>query len=114
VVRRELSTIDNLDAEMQRIDRLRDALLSIKSPYSGHYAFTGGDLDLDVLIDNNLSYGSRKTAAKRRQEFYRQVGLRVKIGQDVKISLDTGGSPVSKCVSSSCKTPTSRSSRLAS
>jgi hypothetical protein len=114
MVRRELSKIDNLDAEMQRIDRLRDALLSVKSPYSGHYAFTGGGLDLDVLIDNNLSYGSRKTAAKRRQEFYRQVGLRVKVGQDVEISLDIGGSPVSKCVSSSCKTPTSRSSRPAS
>jgi hypothetical protein len=114
MVRRELSKIDNLDAEMQRIDRLRDALLSVKSPYSGHYAFTGGGLDLDVLIDNNLSYGSRKTAAKRRQEFYRQVGLRVKVGQDVEISLDIGRSPVSKCVSSSCKTPTSRSSRPAS
>jgi Recombinase/Recombinase zinc beta ribbon domain len=114
VVRLELSKIDNLDAEMQRIDHLRDALLSVASPYSGHYAFTGGGLDLDVFIDKNLSYGSRETAAKRRQEFYRQVGLRVKVGQETEISLDIGRSPVSKCVSFSCKTPTSRSSRPAS
>ena len=122
-LRQELDKLGGLDTEMQRIEGLRDALLNVEEPYSGHYAFVGDldQLDHDVLVGdhaglvgNHLGYGSKQTAARRRQEFYSQVGLQVKVGQEMEISLDIGGSPVSKCVSSSCKTPTSRSSRLAS
>jgi hypothetical protein len=43
-----------------------------------------------------LGYGSKQTAAKRRQEFYRQVWLRVTVGQEMKISLNISSPPVSK------------------
>jgi len=49
-----------------------------------------GGADLDAAIDNDLSYGSKETAARRRQEFYRKAGLRVKVGEALEISLGIG------------------------
>jgi hypothetical protein len=85
--------LDDLDGELQRIEHLRVALLSVESPLSGHYCFTEAIADLDDdMMDNGLSYGSRETAARRRQEFYRQAGLRVKVGEELEISLGVDGS----------------------
>jgi hypothetical protein len=36
---------------------------------------------------HSLGYGSKETASRRRQEFYRQSGLRVKVGEELEISL---------------------------
>ena len=47
------------------------------------------------MMDNGLGYGSRETAARRRQEFYRQAGLRVKVGEELEISLGVDGISVS-------------------
>jgi hypothetical protein len=94
-VRDELSKFDDIDGAMKRIDRLRDALLYVESPFSGHYVLTG-NVDLEVAIEHGLSYGSKNMTAQRRMEFYRRVGLHVKVGQEIEISLDIGGSPVSK------------------
>ena len=104
VVRRELSKLGDLDAERQRIENLRTALLSVEEPFSGHYVFTGDldQLDHDVLHDHNLVYGSKETAARRRREFYRQVELRAKVGQEMEISLNIGAKPVSKLADFSC------------
>ena len=63
-----------------------------ESPLSGHYCFTEAIADLDDdMMDNGLSYGSSETAARRRQEFYRQAGLRVKVGEELEISLGVDG-----------------------
>ena len=92
----ELSKLDDLDGEIQRIDQLRHALLSIENPLSGHYCFTESMVGLDnEMMDNGLGYGSRETAARRRQEFYRQAGLRVKVGEELEISLGVDGISVS-------------------
>ena len=88
----ELSKLDDLEGEIQRIDQLRHALLSIENPFSGHYCFTESMVDLDnEMMDNGLGYGSRETAARRRQEFYRQVGMRVTVGEELEISLGVDG-----------------------
>jgi len=88
VVEQELSKADNLDDEIRRVEALRHALLSIENPLSGHYAFTESmaDLDKDVM-NNGPNYGSRETAARRRQEFYHKVGMRVKVGENLEIGL---------------------------
>jgi hypothetical protein len=99
----ELSRLDDLDGAMKRIDHLRVALLSLQSPFSGHYVFTGV-VDPEAVIEHGLSYGSRSTAARRRMEFYRGVGLCVKVGREMEISLDIAGSPVSKTDHSSDST----------
>jgi hypothetical protein len=89
VVQQELSKIDNLDDEIRLVEQLRYALLSIENPLSGHYCFTDGVVGLhnDMMMDNGIGYGSKETAAKRRQEFYRKVGLGVKVGEELEISL---------------------------
>jgi hypothetical protein len=105
----ELSKLDDLDGELQRIEHLRVALLSVESPLSGHYCFTETIADLDDdMMDNGLSYGSRETAARRRQEFYRQAGLRVKAGEELDISLGVDGISVSadESASGSTRSPT--------
>jgi hypothetical protein len=89
VLQRALSKVDDLDAEIRRVEDLRRTLLSIENPLSGHYRLDGG-ADLDAAIDNDLSYGSKETAARRRQEFYRKAGLRVKVGEALEISLGIG------------------------
>jgi hypothetical protein len=71
--RDELYKIDDLDTEMDRLEDLRAALLSVENPFSGHYVFVG-DGDPIVVVDYGLSYGSRETAARRRLDYYRQRG----------------------------------------
>jgi site-specific DNA recombinase len=96
LVQVELSRIENLDDETTRVEHLRHALLSIESPLSGHYCFTEGVVGLDDdMMENGLGYGSRRTAVRRRQEFYRQVGMRVKVGEELEISLGVDGISVS-------------------
>jgi hypothetical protein len=58
------SSLDDLDGELQRIEHLRVALLSVESPLSGHHCFTEAIADLDDdMMDNGLSYGCRETQA---------------------------------------------------
>jgi hypothetical protein len=90
-----LSKTDDLDTEMDRLEDLRAALLSVENPFSGHYVLLG-DVDPNVVVDHGLSYGSKETAARCRLDFYRQAGLRVKVGQETEISLDIGGTSVCK------------------
>jgi hypothetical protein len=71
----------------RRMEDLRAALLSVENPFSGHYVFVG-EVDANVAVDHGLSYGSKETAGRRRLDFYRQAGLRVKDGQETEISLD--------------------------
>jgi site-specific DNA recombinase len=96
----ELSKVDDLDDEISRVEHLRNALLSIENPLSGHYAFIPGDIDFDLTeaakVDDSLGYGSKEMAARRRQEFYRRVGMRVKVGEELEISLGIGEPLVSK------------------
>jgi hypothetical protein len=42
----ELSKLDDLDGELQRIEHLRVALLSVENPLSAHYCFTEAIADL--------------------------------------------------------------------
>ena len=86
---------------MERIEGLRTALRALENPFSGHYVFVG-DVDPNVLVDHNLGYGSKETTARRRREFYRQVELRAKVGQEMEISLNIGANPVSKSDDFSC------------
>ena len=109
----ERSRLDDLDGEMERIEQLRAALLCVESPFSGHYAFITDDTfpvtaSLDTLIENGLGYGSRSTAARRRMELYRGVGLRVTVGQDTQLSLSVAGAPVRETdrASGSIRSPT--------
>jgi hypothetical protein len=107
-VQTELAKVDDLDAEIRRVEDLRETLLSIENPLSGHYALTRMLEDLDVMEDYHLGYGSKETAAKRRQEFYRNAGLRVKVGQETVISLGVDGISVSaeESASGSIRNPT--------
>jgi hypothetical protein len=86
-VQEELSKVDNLDAEIRRVEALRQTLLSVESPLSGHYALTSLPEDPNVLEDDDVAYGSKETAAKRRQSFYQQVGMRVGVGEEPVITL---------------------------
>ena len=106
-MRDELSKIDDLDTEMDRLEDLRVALLSVENPFSGHYIFVE-DVDPNVVVDHGLSYGSKETAARRRLDFYRQARLRVKVGQETEISLDIGRTSVCKSAraSGSTRSPT--------
>ena len=93
LVQEELSKIDNLDDEIRRVEGLRRVLLSIENPLSGHYAFIIDEDFDESLVDHEedfaygFGYGSKELAAKRRQHFYGQVGLRVKVGEELEISL---------------------------
>jgi hypothetical protein len=58
-----LSKTDDLDTEMDRLEDLRAALLSVENPFSGHYVLLG-DVDSNVVVDHGLSYGSKETAAR--------------------------------------------------
>jgi site-specific DNA recombinase len=90
VVQEELSKVDNLDEEVHRVEDLRHTLKGIENPLSGHYALTEFPesyslVDIDEM--HSLGYGSKETASRRRQEFYHQSGLRVKVGEELEISL---------------------------
>jgi hypothetical protein len=102
VLKRELSRVDSLDQEIGSIEDLRETLLSIENPLSGHYTLTKLPEDTQVGIDHNISYGSKETAARRRQEFYRGAGMKVKVGEEeLEISLGIGETLVSKNVTPS-------------
>jgi hypothetical protein len=105
VVQKELSKVDNLDAEIRRVEDLRRVLLSMENPLSGHYTLTEGPEDWANVIDEDLGYGSKETAAKRRQHFYRQVGMKVKVGEELEISLGIGETLVSKTNTPSAMDP---------
>ena len=101
-VEQELSKIDNLYDETGRVEHLRNALLSIENPLSGHYCFLVGfgetEYDLmaaEGIMGKGLGYGSKETAARRRQEFYRQVRMKVQVGETLEISLGMDGVSVS-------------------
>ena len=95
-LKQELSKVDNLDQEVGRVEDLRETLLSIENPLSGHYTLQSLPKDLHALEDDDVAYGSEETAAKRRQEFYRRVGMTVKVGKQLEISLGIGEPLVSK------------------
>jgi hypothetical protein len=95
-LKQELSKVDNLDQEVGRVEDLRETLLSIENPLSGHYTLQSLPEDLHALEDDDVAYGSEETAAKRRQEFYRRVGMTVKVGKQLEISLGIGEPLVSK------------------
>jgi len=95
LVQKELSKIDNLEDETRGVEDLRRTLMSMENPLSGHYVLGRLPEDLRVLPDHNISYGSREMAAKRRQEFYRRVGMRVKVGEELEITLGVNGISVS-------------------
>jgi len=97
LVQQELSKVDNREDEISQVEYLRHSLLSIENPLSGHYCFTEGLVGLDNdMMDNGLGYGSKETAARRRQEFYRRMGMKVKVGEELEISLGIGETLVSK------------------
>jgi len=105
VIEEELTKVYNLDAEARRVEGLRRTLLSIKDPLSGHYAFIPDDDSDGNLIDDmkgnenslvyGFGYGSKETAARRRQEFYRRVGMKVTVGETLQIRLGVGETLVS-------------------
>jgi hypothetical protein len=71
-VEQELSKIGNLYDETGRVEHLRNALLSIENPLSGHYCFLVGfgetEYDLmaaEDIMGKGLGYGSEETAARR-------------------------------------------------
>jgi len=103
-LKQELSKVDNLDQEIGRVEDLRETLLSIENPLSGHYTLQSLPEDPHVLEDSDVSYGSKETAARRRQEFYRRVGLQVKVGEELEIRLEIGEPLVSKPETSSAWT----------
>jgi hypothetical protein len=96
MVQEELTKVDDLDAEIRHVEALRETLLSVESPLSGHYTLTSLPEDPHVLEDSDVAYGSVETAARRRQEFYRRVGMRVKVGEELEISLGIGEPLVGK------------------
>jgi site-specific DNA recombinase len=103
VIRGELTKVDDLDTEIRRVEDLRKTLLSIEDPLSGHYAFLIDEDNAEAVGESKdnlpygFGYGSKETAAWRRQEFYRKVGLRVRVGeQGLEISLGIGEPIVSK------------------
>jgi site-specific DNA recombinase len=96
IVQEELTKVDDLDAEIRRVEGLRETLLSIENPLSGHYTLTSLPEDLHALEDYDVAYGSVEKAAKRRQEFYRRMGMQVKVGEELEITLGVNGISVSK------------------
>ena len=100
IVQKELSKVDNLDAEVRRVEDLRRTLKGIENPLSGHYALTDFP-ESDSLVDidelHSLGYGSKETASKRRQEFYCKTGLGVEVGAEtLRISIGVDKISVSK------------------
>jgi hypothetical protein len=60
------------------------------------YVLTSLPEDLHALENDDVAYGSEETAARRRQDFYRRVGMKVKVGQELEISLGVNGISVCK------------------
>jgi site-specific DNA recombinase len=81
VIREELTTVEDLDAEIMRVEVLRKTLLA---------------LDTHDLLGRELSHGSEEASATRRQQFYRRVGMRVRVGEELEISLGMGETFVGK------------------
>jgi hypothetical protein len=82
-----------LSAEIRRVEDLRRTLKAVENPLSGHYKLTYFP-DVVVALRNGIYYGSEEEAARRRQEFYRRVGVKVKVGEELEISIGIG-EPVS-------------------
>jgi hypothetical protein len=85
-IRGELTRADDLDTEIRRVEDLRLTLKAVENPLSGHYKLTHFP-DVVVALRKGIYYGSEEEAARRRQEFYRQSGLRVKVGEEIEVSL---------------------------
>jgi hypothetical protein len=96
IVQEELTNVDDLDAEIRREEGVHETLLSIENPLSGHYTLTSLPEDLHALEDYDVAYGSVEKAAKRRQEFYRRMGMQVKVGEELEITLGVNGISVIK------------------
>ncbi len=87
------------------MEDIRYTLLHIENPLSGHYTLTDLPSDKDVVVDEQVFYGDKETAARRRQVFYRQAGMKVKVGEELEISLGMDRISVSKTVGSSREAP---------
>ena len=97
VLRQQLSKADSLDADIDHVEDIRYTLLNIENPLSGHYTLIDLPSDKDVVIDENAFYGDKETAARRRQVFYRRMGMKVKVGEEgLEITLGIGEPIVSK------------------
>jgi site-specific DNA recombinase len=81
VIQEELTRVDDLDAEIRRVEVLRKTLLA---------------LDTYDLLGRELSHGPEEVSATRRQQFYRRMGMRVKVGEELEISLGMGETLVGK------------------
>jgi hypothetical protein len=111
-VEEELSKVDNLDAEVHRVEDLRCTLKGIENPLSGHYALTEFPesyslVDIDEIY--SLRYGSKETASKRRQEFYRKTGLTAEVGEEtlqISLGVDRISVRVDGSASDSTRNPT--------
>jgi hypothetical protein len=102
MVREELTKVDDLDDEIRGVEDLRRTLMSIENPLSGNYAFIPGD-DYDTDSTHNeknvrrgFGYRSKRLAAKRRQKVYRRMGMQVKVGEELEISMGIREPLVSK------------------
>jgi site-specific DNA recombinase len=90
IIQKELSKTKNLDREIRRIEALRRTLMSFENPLSGYYELTD-DFYVFTAVSNKLYYGSKEDASRRRQDFYRKTGLRVKVGEEnleISLSMD--------------------------
>jgi site-specific DNA recombinase len=97
ILRQEFSKVDDLDADIRHVEDIRYTLLHIENPLSGHYTLIDLPSDRDVVIDENLFYGDREMAVRRRQIFYRERGMKVKVGkEELEITLGLGEPLVSK------------------
>ena len=104
--------MDDLDAEIRRVEDLRRTLKGIENPLSGHYALTEFP-ESDSLVDidemHSLGYGSKDTASKRRQEFYCKTGLTVEVGEEtlqISLGVDRISVRVDESASGSTRSPT--------
>jgi site-specific DNA recombinase len=97
VLRQGFSKVEALDDEIRRVEVIRYTLLNIENPLSGHYTLIDLPSDKDVVIDEDLFYGDGEMAARRRQIFYRNTEMKVKVGEEeLEISLGLGETLVSK------------------
>jgi len=75
---------------MRRVEDLRRTLKAIQNPLSGHYAIMRMPVNLRLMETVCLGYGSERIAALRRQEFYRKVGMRVRMREGGELEITLG------------------------
>jgi hypothetical protein len=86
----ELSTLNNLDGEIKRIEFMRSLLLGIGPPQDGM-----PEVDEDGYVDTYSMFtdwggeptpavpdGGKKRASERRQDFYRKMGTCIRVEPD--------------------------------